>query len=69
MMKKMLGLLLVVATGVFPVGSGLEFGPGKGAPGEEDTGGGEDGVPPGDNGGGEVALPVRLGKGLGAGVG
>ena len=69
MMKKILGLLLVAATGMFPVGSGLDFGPGNGASGEDGTGGGEDGVPPGDNGGGEVALPVRLGKGLGAGVG
>ena len=69
MMKKMLGLLLVAATEMSPVGSGLDFGPGKGAPGEEGTGGGEDGELPGDNGGGGVALPVRLGKGLGAGVG
>ena len=40
-MMKNTGLLLVAATGMFPVGSGLDFGPGKGAPGEEDTGGGE----------------------------
>ncbi|MEC8420053.1 MAG: hypothetical protein VXZ32_02910 [Verrucomicrobiota bacterium] len=68
-MKKILGLLLTGVAGAFTTGPGLDFGSGEGAPGAEPTGGGEDGLTPGDIGGGGVEPPVRLGKGLGARVG
>ena len=68
-MKKILGLLLVGVAGAFPIGPGLEFGSGEGAPDAEATGGGEDGLTPGDIGGGGVEPPVRVGKGLGARAG